>query len=229
MSGERRSKDKMMEKIVINAVKRTVIGKQVGTLRRAGKLPGVIYGHKVEPIAITMDARESTRILNTATSSSIIQINLEGVEYSTLVREKQKDYLRNTFIHVDFQAVSQTEKIRADVGIEFINLSPAVKDFMAVIVEGMTEISVEALPKDLPERFTVDLSVLKEIGDAIYVKDLPVPANVHVLDSAEEMVVMASAPALEEVEPVAATEEVVAEPEVIEKGKKEEEEEEAKE
>jgi large subunit ribosomal protein L25 len=114
----------MMEKIVINATKRTVKGKQVGTLRRAGKLPGVIYGHKVEPIAISMDARESTHILNNATSSSIIQINLEGVEYSTLVREKQKDYLRNTFIHVDFQAVSQTEKIRADVGIEFINLSP---------------------------------------------------------------------------------------------------------
>lgn len=214
-----------MEKIIINAVKRTVKGKQVGTLRRAGKLPGVIYGHKVEPIAITMDARESTHILNNATSSSIIQINLEGVEYATLVREKQKDYLRNSFIHVDFQAVSQTEKIRADVGIEFINVSPAVKDFMAVIVEGMTEISVEALPKDLPERFTVDLSVLKQIGDAIYVKDLAIPANVHVLDSAEEMVVMASAPALEEVEPVAATEEVAAEPEVIEKGKKEEEEE----
>lgn len=212
-----------MEKIVINATKRTIKGKQVGTLRRAGKLPGVIYGHKVDPIAISMDAKESTHILNNATSSSIIQINLEGVEYSALVREKQKDYLRNTFVHVDFQAVSQTEKIRADVGIEFINLSPAVKDFMAVIVEGMTKIEVEALPKDLPERFTVDLSELKQIGNAIYVKDLQVPANVHVLDSAEEMVVMASAPALEEVEPVAAVEAVEAEPEVIEKGKKEEE------
>lgn len=212
-----------MEKIVINAVKRTVKGKQVGALRRAGKLPGVIYGHKVDPIAIAMDAKESTHILNNATSSSIIQINLEGVEYSTLVREKQKDYLRNTFIHVDFQAVSQTEKIRADVGIDFINVSPAVKDFMAVVVEGMTQIEVEALPKDLPERFTVDLSELKQIGDAIYVKDLQVPANVHILDSAEEMIVMASAPALEVVEPEAAVEGVESEPEVIEKGKKEEE------
>lgn len=150
-------------------------------------------------------------------------LNLEGVEYSTLVREKQKDYLRNRFIHVDFQSVSQTEKIRADVGIEFINVSPAVKDFSAVIVEGMTEIEVEALPKDLPERFVIDLFQLKQIGDAIYVKDLVVPADVHVHDSAEEMIVMAAAPALEEVEPVAVTEEVSAEPEVIEKGKKEEE------
>jgi large subunit ribosomal protein L25 len=212
-----------MEKIVINAVRRTIKGKQVGALRRASKLPGVIYGHKIEPISITMDLKESTHVLNTATSSSIVVINVEGTEFATLVREKQKDYLKNRFLHIDFQAVSQTEKIRADVGIEFINLSPAVKDFSAVIVEGMTKISVEALPKDLPERFVIDLANLKEIGNAVYVKDLVVPADVHILDSAEEMVVMAAAPALEEVEPVAVTEEVSAEPEVIEKGKKEEE------
>lgn len=213
-----------MEKIVINATKRSITGKKVGTLRREGKLPGIIYGHNVAPMAITMDIKESSHVLNTSTSSSIIQVNLDGVEYSTLVREKQKDYLKNRFIHVDFQAVSQTEKIRAEVGIEFINISPAVKDFSAVIVEGMTEIEVEALPKDLPERFTVDLSQLKQIGDAVYVKNIEVPANVQILDSIEEMVVMAAAPALEEVEPVAATEEAAAEPEVIEKGKKEEDE-----
>ena len=159
-----------MEKIVINAVKRTIKGKQVGTLRRASKLPGVIYGHKIEPISITMELKESTHVLNTTTSSSIVVIDVEGVEYATLVREKQKDYLKNRFIHVDFQAVSQTEKIRADVGIEFTNISPAVKDFSAVIVEGMTKISVEALPKDLPERFVVDLAQLKEIGNAVYVQ-----------------------------------------------------------
>jgi large subunit ribosomal protein L25 len=214
----------MMEKIVINAVKRTIKGKQVGTLRREGKLPGVIYGHKLDPIAIVMDLKESTHFLNSATSSSIIQVNVEGTEYATLVREKQHDYLKNRLIHVDFQAVSQTEKIRANVGIEFINASPAVKDYSAVIVEGMTEIAVEALPKDLPERFVIDLALLKQISDAVYVKDLVIPANVIVLSPAEEMVVMAAAPALEEVEPVAAaTEETAAEPEVIEKGKKEEE------
>lgn len=212
-----------MEKVVINAVKRTVTGKQVGVLRRAGKLPGVIYGHKVDPIAITMDLKQSTHILNIATSSSIIQIDLEGVEYSTLVREKQKDYLKNRFIHIDFQAVSQTEKIKAEVGIEFVGIAPAVKDFSGVIVEGITAIEVEALPKDLPERFIVDISQLAEIGNAIYIKDLSVPSSVEVLSSLEDMIVMVSAPAAEEIE-VVETEEVAEEPEVIEKGKKEEEE-----
>ena len=214
-----------MEKIVINAVKRTVIGKQVGVLRRAGKLPGVIYGNKVEPIAITMDLKQSTHILNNATTSSIIQIDLDGVEYATLVRERQKDYLKNRFIHIDFQAVSQTEKIKAEVGIEFVGISPAIKDFSGVIVEGITAIEVEALPKDLPERFVVDISQLGEIGDAIYIKDLSIPANVDVLSTLEDMIVMVSAPAAEEEVEVVETEELVEEPEVIEKGKKEEEEE----
>jgi large subunit ribosomal protein L25 len=213
-----------MEKIVINAVKRTVIGKQVGVLRRAGKLPGVIYGNKVEPIAITMDLKQSTHILNNATTSSIIQIDLDGVEYATLVRERQKDYLKNRFIHIDFQAVSQTEKIKAEVGIEFVGISPAIKDFSGVIVEGITAIEVEALPKDLPERFVVDISQLGEIGDAIYIKDLSIPANVDVLSTLEDMIVMVSAPAAEEEVEVVETEELASEPEVIEKGKKEEEE-----
>lgn len=212
-----------MEKIVINAEKRTVTGKQVGALRRAGKLPGVIYGNKVDPIAITMDLKQSTHILNNATTSSIIQIDLEGVEFATLVRERQKDYLKNRFIHIDFQAVSQTEKIKAEVGIEFIGIAPAVKDFSGVIVEGITAIEVEALPKDLPERFVVDISQLGEIGDAIYVKDLSIPSNVDVLSTLEDMIVMVSAPAAEEEVEVMETEELASEPEVIEKGKKEEE------
>jgi large subunit ribosomal protein L25 len=217
-----------MEKFVINAEKRKVTGKQVGVLRRAGKLPGVIYGNKVDPIAITMDLKQSTHILNIATSSSIIQIDLEGVEYAALVREKQKDYLKNRFIHIDFQAVSQTEKIKAEVGIEFVGIAPAVKDFSGVIVEGITAIEVEALPKDLPERFVVDISQLAEIGNAIFIKDLIIPSNVEVLSPLEDMIVMVSAPAAEEIE-VVETEELTEEPEVIEKGKKEDEEEEKQE
>ncbi len=211
-----------MEKIVINATKRTVLGKQVSTLRRESKLPGVIYGHKIEPMAITMDLKESTRVLNVTTSSSVIYINLEGTEYSVLVREKQRDVLKNRFIHVDFQAVSQTEKIRAEVSIEMVGVAPAVKDFNGVVVEGISKVTVEALPKDLPERFIVDVSSLKQIGDSITLSDIAVPAGVEVLDPADEMIILITSPVAEEA--VEETAEGGAEPEVIEKGKKEEEE-----
>jgi large subunit ribosomal protein L25 len=175
-----------------------------------------------------MDSKAATKVLNGITSSSIVTIILDGKEHAALVREKQKDYIRNQFIHIDFQAVSQTEKIRTRVGIVLTGLAPAVKDFNGVVVEGLDSIEVEALPKDLPERFIVDVSGLANIGDAIHVSDIVVPETVTILDPAEEMLILITAPAAEEVEPVVAeagTEAV--EPEVIEKGKKEEDEEEA--
>lgn len=214
-----------MDKYVIQATKRDVIGKKVGVLRREGKLPGVIYGHKFDAMPIIMDARTTTKVLNSITSSSIVTLVIDGKEHAALVRERQMDYIRNQFIHVDFQAVSQTEKIRAKVGVVIAGTAPAVKDFNGVVVEGLDAIEVEALPKDLPERFVIDISKLAAIGDAIHVKDVEVPANVEIVDDVEAMLVLITAPAAEEAEPVAGEGEAI-EPEVIEKGKKDEEEEE---
>jgi len=212
-----------MEKLVITAQKRTTIGKKVGALRREGKLPGVIYGHKLEPTAIVMDLKDTTKILYHTTSSSLVTIDLEGNAISVLVRERQRDFLRNSLLHVDFQAVSLTEKIRADVNIELIGVAPAVREYSGVIVEGINAISVEALPTDLPERFVVDISILEEIGDSILVKDIEVPSNVDVLTSEDEMIVLITSPAAEEEEEEVEELEEELEPEVIEKGKKEEE------
>lgn len=209
-----------MEKVVISATRRTVTGKKVGALRREGKLPGVIYGHHVEPIAILMDTREATRTLATLTGSSLVTINVDGKEYATLVREKQRDYLKNALIHVDFLAVSLTEKIRAEVPIDLTGIAPAVKDYSATIVHNLTALEVECLPQDLPQSFVVDLSSLAKVGDAIYVRDIPAPAKVDILTHGDEIIVVATATKEEaEIEEG----EGPAEPEVIERGKKEEE------
>ena len=215
-----------MEKNTIEAVKRSVTGKKVGVLRREGKLPGVIYGHNFETMAILMDLKDATKVLNAATSSSIVSVKIDGKDHAALVREKQRDYIRNQYIHIDFQAVSQTETIRTKVGIMFTGIAPAVKDFNGIVVEGLDSIEVEALPKDLPERFNVDISGLANIGDAIHVSDIAVPENVIFLTLPEELVMLITAPAAEEVEEVTVPEAEGAEPEVIEKGKKEEEDEE---
>lgn len=212
-----------MDKYVIEATKRDVIGKKVGVLRREGKLPGVIYGHKFEAMPIIMDSKTTTKVLNSVTSSSIVTLVIDGKEHAALVRERQMDYIRNQFIHVDFQAVSQTEKIRAKVGVVITGTAPAVKDFNGVVVEGLDAIEVEALPKDLPERFVIDISKLAAIGDAIHVKDIEVPSSVEIVEDTEAMLVLITSPAAEEAEPVGGEGDVV-EPEVIEKGKKDEEE-----
>ena len=213
-----------MEKVVIQAEKRALVGKQVRALRRDGKLPAVIYGYGIDPLSIVLDAHSASRILAKASSSTLVTIELAGKQYPTLVREKQLDFIRNILIHVDFLAVSMTEKITASVGIQLEGVAPAVKDFNAILVNGLTELEVECLPPDLPQRFIVDISGLAEIGDGVYVKDIPAPPKVEILSDPEEMIVVATAMAAEEVEEVVAVEEEE-EPEVIEKGKKEEEEE----
>lgn len=186
-----------MEKTIINAKKREVIGKKVKVLRREGKLPAVIYGYGVEPTAIVLDFKNSSRTLAKAEASTLITIALDGEEYTTLVREKQWDYIRRELLHVDFQAVSMTELIASQVRIKFVGEASAAN---AVIVTGLNELEVEALPMDLPESIEVDLSVLKNIGDGIFVRDVVVGDKLTILDDPDAMVVVASAMAAEIVE-----------------------------
>jgi large subunit ribosomal protein L25 len=211
-----------MEKVVLQALPRTVKGKQVSVLRRQGQLPAVIYGHNFEATPITLNLKDTTKKLSGLTTTSLIYIELEGKEHAVLVREKQRNYIRNVWIHMDFQAVSLKEKIRARITIELTGTSPAVKDFNGLVVAGVSTVHVEGLPQDLPEHLTIDLSTLANIGDSIHVKDLVFSDKVTVLEDLEELVAVVTLPH-EEAEEVVETP-AAGEPEVIEKGKKEEEE-----
>ena len=218
-----------MERVVLKATKRDVTGKQVKALRREGQLPAVIYGRHVEPIKIMMEAHMAALALAKLTSSSLVMIDVDGTEYPALVREKQRNYIKNTLLHVDFLAVNLKEKIRTQVRIEITGLSLAVKDFNAVLVNHLNRLEVECLPTDLPERIVVSLDALKQVGDAIHVRDIAAIDNVRFLDDPDEMIIVATyAKEEEEAAPVAAAAEVTEEVAVIEKGKKEEEEEKEK-
>ena len=219
-----------MEKVVLKAEKRDVIGKQVKALRRAGKLPAVIYGRHTDPININLEAHSASLALSKTTSSSLVTIDVEGTEHLTLVREKQRDYIKNRLLHVDFLAVSLDEKLRTAVTVHFIGVSGAVKDHGAVLVHNLEQLHVECLPADLPERIDVDISTLVKIGDGIRVKDVHVSEKVRLLEDPETMVAVATMPKIEEEAPVAGAEGAVVaavtptEPELsVERGKKEEE------
>ncbi|MCK6540722.1 MAG: 50S ribosomal protein L25 [Anaerolineales bacterium] len=217
-----------MEKVILKAVKRDVTGKQVKAMRREGKLPAVIYGRHTEPINIALDAHSASLALAKLSSSSIVTIDVDGTEYPTLVREKQRDFIKNRLLHVDFLAVSLTEKLRADVSLRFTGLSTAVKDFNAILVHNLEQFRVECLPADLPEYIEVDISPLARPGDGIRVKDVPVPDKIRVLDDPETMVAVATASKIEEAVTEAAAEGAPTPEEpalAVERGKKEEEEE----
>lgn len=211
-----------MEKVVLQADRRTVTGKQVNALRREGKLPAVMYGHNFEAAPISLDLKETTKVLSGLTSSSLVTILLENKEFPALVRDRQRDYIKNRLIHLDFQVVSLTEKIRANVSVDLVGLSPAVKDYNGVVVTGLNELEVECLPQDLPERLVVDLAKLIKIGDSVHVRDISFGDKVTIHQDPEEMIVLVTSGTEETVEEVGEEGEGT-EPEIIEKGKKEEE------
>jgi large subunit ribosomal protein L25 len=210
-----------MEQVVLKATRRDVIGKQVNALRRAGKLPGVLYGRRFDPIPVTFELRQTSRALQHLPTSALITIDLEGERHLALIREKQRDFLRGTLRHLDFQVVSMRDKLRVEVPVFITGESPAMKDYNGVPVTGLEELEVECFPQDLPEKIVVNISGLNNIGDGVYVRDVVPPANVEILEDPDDMIYLITAQAAEEVEPAAVA---GVEPEVIEKGKQEEEE-----
>ena len=218
-----------MEKVVIKAEKRDVVGKQVKAMRRAGKLPAVIYGRHTDPIIVSLDDHSASLALGRLTSSSLVTIDLDGKEYPALVREKQRDYIKNRLLHVDFLTVSLTETLRASVAVNLVGVSAAVKDYNAVLVVNLQSLEVECLPADLPERIDVDISVLARPGEGIRVRDVHVSDKVRLLDDPDTMVAVATFAKVEEegaAVPGAEGAPAEAEPELaVERGKKEEDEE----
>jgi large subunit ribosomal protein L25 len=222
----------MTEQIVIQAQKRVVKGKQVGALRRQGILPGIIYGRigkeQIEPIAIQLDLHEVSQTIKKLTGSSLVTINVEGEKYPAILREAQRDVIYGNLRHVDFMAVSMTEKLHAAVPIELIGQAPAEVTMAAVVVTGISELEIECFPQDLPERIEVDATVLVDTDSVIYVKDLELSENIAVLTDPDELVAGVTYVTIEEEEEEEEAElaellEEDIEPEVIEKGKKEDE------
>jgi large subunit ribosomal protein L25 len=212
-----------MEEIVLHAERRTVIGKQTKALRRTGKLPAILYGGHIEPTPISLDMHTASLILPTITSSQFIIIDLGKEQHSVLVRERQRHPVRGELQHIDFQVISMTERLRTSVRITLEGDAPIVKAGHGVLVTGIEEIEVECLPKNLPERILVDISGLKEVGEAIYIKDLNLGGDVDILTDEEEMLVLVTALTAEEEPEEELEEEVEGEPEVIERGRREEE------
>lgn len=215
-----------MAELVLNARPRTVTGKQVKALRRQGWIPAVLYGRHIRPMTIQVEGKELQRVLAQARGGTrLITLHVDGETHLALIREVQREPIRREILHVDFQAVEMTEKIRVEVPVVFVGASPAVERGEGILVHGLTHVEIECLPKDLIEAITVDLSRLDRVDAAIYVRDLQVPPGITVVSDPDELIALVTAPAAEVLEEAALPVETP-EVEVIGRGKKEEEEEE---
>lgn len=169
---------------------RALTGKKVARLRRAGTLPGVVFGGHKDSTNIETDMREFERGYRHWGTTTLL--TLEGLpdgEVAALIHDVTRSTITGRLLHVDFQRVSLTEKVHAEVPLRFIGESPAVKGG-GVLVHAMSEVNVEAFPQDIPHAIEVDLAKLVEIDDSLYIRDLVVDAaKVEILDGADELVV----------------------------------------
>jgi large subunit ribosomal protein L25 len=215
-----------MEQYELTAAPRQVIGKQVKALRRAGQVPAILYGRNVEPMALQLEARSLNRVLSHVGQSRLIKLNVQGQPepHMALARAIHREPITGSLYHVDFMAVSMTEKIKVQVQVILVGESPAVQRGEGVLVHALNSVEIQCLPGDLMDAIRVDVSTLDKVDAQVTVKDLKVSEGIEILAGLDEMVVRVTPvreEKVEEVVPVAA--EAVAEVEVIEKGKKEEE------
>ncbi|HCR36042.1 hypothetical protein A2130_04365 [Candidatus Woesebacteria bacterium GWC2_33_12] len=189
-----------MTKLTIKYKKRELFGRKVKRLRKEGLIPANIFGKKIKSEAITVEAKEFREIFEKAGETQIIDLQGKPV----LVSNLQIDPVTSDYIHVDFRQVDLTEKITAKVPIEVLGESPAEKQNIGTVVQQLSEIEVSALPTDLPEKIEIDATILTEVDQAIYVKDLKIDKKVTVKTDPESIVVKVEPPIKEEVVEVVA-------------------------
>ena len=148
-----------MGEVVLQAEHREYTGKRVKLLRNQGRLPAILYGRTIDPIPVTLDYREASKLLPSITSSQLVVVDVGGERHHALLREKQRHPVQANFLHVDFMVVSMTETLRESVVIELVGESPAIKELSGVLVVGQDVLEVECLPQDLPDRIAESQSL----------------------------------------------------------------------
>ena len=191
------------------------------TLRRAGKIPAVVYGRSQESTPITLDRKIFEKLFREAGESTVITLKGLGVNKDALIHEVSVHPVTGAAMHADFYAIQKGQTVTVSVPLEFEGVSPAVKDLGGTLVKVMYELEIECEPKDLPQHIVVDISTLKTLDDKIEVKDLKLTASAKLSIDPEEAVALIT---MTEEEPEeSAPMDISAIENSVERGKKEEE------
>lgn len=190
--------------MTLTAQKRDVIGRKVKTLRREGILPANIYGKKIKSHAVSVPLKEFLHIYEKAGETGLVDLKVDSEVRPVLITNVQLHPMSDMPLHADFRQVDLKEKVTATVPIELIGESPAEKSGIGILVQQLSEVEVEALPTNLPEKLVIDVSKLENIDDAVTVAQIAVDREKVALQVENEQIVA-------KIEPLA-KEEVVAPP-----------------
>lgn len=198
--------------------------KTLKAVRNDGYLPAVIYGHDFKSASVQVKVKDFEGAYAKAGESSLIYVDLDGKSLPVIIYDVSKDAISDELVHADFYKVNLDEKVTTDIPLVFIGEAPAVKSLGGILVKNINEITVEALPQNLPHEIQVDISSLQNFGGEILIQDLKLPEGVEVKDKLDSIVVLVQEPISQEeldkqlAVPVGGIEDV----EVIKKEKEEE-------
>ena len=196
-----------MDSISLSARPRSETGRHVHTLRREGAVPAVLYGHKVAPQALVIDAKEMERTWHHAGKTHLVDVHVEGHKGArkALIKDLQFHPRSGHMLHVDLFAVNLREKITSDVPVIVVGESPAVQQKLGQVQQVVSTLRVESLPADLPAQLTVDISGLTEVDQGITIGEIEVPKGVALVhaEPSETVVKIAAVRVREEAAPEA--------------------------
>ena len=199
-----------MSQVVLTAQNRQNKGSgNARKIRRAGRIPGVIYGRSGKSISIDLDALEFTNGVKNISESTIVKVEIDGKSYDAFVKDTQRNIVDGKILHVDFYEVESGVLVRARVTIQLKGNSAGVRDG-GILEFPLHEIEVECMPQDLPERLEVDISDLGA-NQSIHVRDIPLADTIRVLSSPDQVIALVKFAKEEVVEEPAAEEAAAAE------------------
>ncbi|HEX6287789.1 MAG TPA: 50S ribosomal protein L25 [Herpetosiphonaceae bacterium] len=203
-----------MDKLTLTLEPRSITGKKVKSLRKAGLVPASICGRGVPTETFQLDAKTFGLVYRTAGRTTLIDLQLPSGTRSAFVRQVQRHPVSREFLHVDFRVVDLRVEMAADVPVVAVGENPLVERGDGVLTTPMATLHVKALPADIPHIIEVDISRLVDFNTVLYVRDLDLGDKVQVLTSPDEMLATITPSRMEAEEEAITEQEEQGEPEL---------------
>lgn len=175
-----------MKSFINSQIRNDIGSNKSNRVRNNGHIPGVVYGHEIEPKAIEVDRRDLNRIIKDYGENILVDLEVGGHTITSMIKEIQRDPIHREVIHVDFQSISYDKPIQATVPILLINKSEAESNY-ATIQHQLREVNIECLPQDLPENIEISVKDLT-FGNPIKVADIEFAQEITVHNEANEVI-----------------------------------------
>lgn len=170
------------------------------TLRRSGRIPAVFYGRKQTSTPIAVFAKDFENVWKKAGEHTVVTLQNANEEIEALLHAVDKHPVTGKVRHADFYVFEKGQKLTIKIPIEFVGVSPAVKDLGAVLVKVVHDLEIEAAPKDLPQKIEMNISSLKAFGDVIMAKEIALPEGVSLVVNPDDIIASVYEPKEEVVE-----------------------------